>query len=115
MLMRVEVSNYGRDVVVPTCQGDIHIPFLPGPVVMELPKQAAEEINMQPEIEVIFPEAVIPPRPVDVPVIDYSGYRRQELVSMAAQKKIKGFFTMKKAVLIHELKKLEDENAAKIR
>ena len=115
MLMRVEVINYGPAVVVPTCLGDIRIEHLPGPMIMELQKQAAEEVNMQPGIEVIFPEVVIPDRGEDIPVIDYSGYRRQELMSMAAQKKIKGFFRMNKVILIEQLKKLEDENGTKNR
>jgi hypothetical protein len=62
-------------------------------------------------MEVIFPDVIYPE--VDAPVeIDFSGYRINELRSMAAVQKIKGSFTMKKAVLIQ---KLEEKNAAKTR
>lgn len=116
MLMRVEVINYGRAVTVPTCQGDIYIEHLPWPMPMDLQKKAAEEIDAQPEMSVKFPEIIPPPKRKTSAVMDYSGYRINELRSMAAQKKIKGSFTMKKVVLIEQLKKLEETHeSAKIR
>lgn len=108
--MIVQVVNFGDDKVVPTCQGDIHIPHFPGPTEMDLQKKAAQEINEQPEIEVTFPEANYLETELEDKQIDYSGYRINELRSMAAVQKIKGSFTMKKAVLIQ---KLEEKNAAK--
>ncbi len=81
---------------------------------MELQEKAAKEVDMQPGITVTFPKIVIVKTPKQTK-IDFSGYRINELRSMAANRNIKGSFTMKKVDLIKLLKKTEDKNGTKNR
>ena len=104
MTAAVEIFNYGRSRIVPTCEGNIFIKSTKGgPQILELSQKAAAEIHAQPMIEVKGSGAE---EPQEAPKIDYEKYHRKDLVSLAASLGIAGFFTMKKVDLI---KKLEEK------
>ena len=101
MTAAVEIFNYGRPRIVPTCQGNIYIKSTKGgPQIMELSQKAAAEIHAQPMIEVKGSGAE---KPQEAPKVDYVKYHIKDLRSLAASLGIAGFFTMRKVDLIKQL------------
>ena len=109
MLARVTNYGYGRKTF-PTRIGNIFIErLMPFDVddegVLEDLKvfEQSDKLGFE-VIEPSRPEAPVPLRPK----VDYSGYRINELRAIAAERGVKGTFSMKKVDLI---KILEDKNA----
>lgn len=109
MLARVTNYGYGRKTF-PTRIGNIYLErLMPFEVydegVLEDLKvfEQSDKLGFE-VIEPSRPEAPVPSRPT----VDYDGYRINELRAIAAERGVKGTFSMKKVDLI---KILEDKNA----
>lgn len=112
MLARVTNYGYGRKTF-PTRIGNLYLErLMPFEVHDEGVLKDLERFETSDRlgIEVIEPGRPEAPKPLRQ-TVDYSGYRINELRSIATEKGIKGAFRMRKVDLI---KRLEDKNATSI-
>lgn len=102
--MIFQIKNKGEKSVFKTTQG--HLVLGENETVEITDKRLADELRGEEVIEIEEAEPV----KIEIPEIreereiDYSGYRIHELRSIASQRGIKNFFTMKKSQVIEALK-----------
>lgn len=99
--MRAEVTNFGPTRAFPTCIGNVFIGATETRVIES--EKAISELRNFPLLKIDCG-----PREVIRTAVDWTTFSINQLRSVASRYRIRGFFTMKKPVLVKALKEKYD-------